>query len=69
MQPRSKARRRDRQPQLHTALVGDENVAAARTRPAHRYYCKPPAEKRVPGVGDLDLYYIPNRRVLEGGIN
>ena len=32
-------------------------------------HCKPPAEQRVPGVSDLDLYYIPNRRVLEGGIN
>jgi hypothetical protein len=51
-------------------LVGDEDVTvSSHARPAHRHHCKPPAEKRVPGVGDLDLYYIPNRRVLEGGIN
>ncbi|GAC1486612.1 MAG: hypothetical protein NVS2B11_12370 [Acetobacteraceae bacterium] len=47
--------------------MGDEDVAAGCARPAQRHHGKPPAEKRVPGVGDLDLYYIPNRRVLEGG--
>jgi hypothetical protein len=50
--------------------MGDEGVAAAgRARPAHRHHRKPPAEERVPGVGDLDLDYIPLRRVLERGIN
>jgi len=67
---RSEARRRNRQPQLHTALVGDEDVAATgRARPAHRHHRKPLAEERMPPVGDLDLDYIPNRWVLEGGIN
>jgi len=44
-------------------------ATAARARPAHRHHRKPLAEERVPDVGDLDLDYIPNRRVLETGIN
>jgi hypothetical protein len=50
--------------------VGYQGVAiAARARPTHRHHRKPPTEERVPGVGDLDLDYIPLRRVLERGIN
>ncbi len=43
-------------------------AAASRARSAHRHHREPLAEERVPKVGDLDLDYIPNRRVLEGGI-
>jgi len=49
-------------------LIGNEDVAAA-ARPAHRYQREPPTEKRVPGIGDLNLDYIPAGRVVEGGIN
>jgi len=42
-------------------------AAASRARSAHRRHREPLAEERMPRVGDLD--YIPNRRVLEGGIN
>jgi hypothetical protein len=66
--PWSEARGRDRQPQQHVVLIGNEDVAAA-ARPAHRYQREPPTEKRVPGIGDLNLDYIPAGRVVEGGIN
>jgi hypothetical protein len=49
------------------AKDNEDIAAAARARPAPRHQRKPPTEKRMPGIGDLDQ--IPLGWVLEGGIN